>query len=376
MPSVHDLTAALESWAPPGQKLDYDHIGLQVGDPGRSVSTVLVALDLTHAVIDEAKEIGAELIVTHHPLLFKPLQRLTTADPIGAMALRLAQDGIAYYAIHTNLDAAVGGVSIALAERLGVIRPRFLQPTTGALVKLITYAPVADAVRVRTAMANAGAGRIGDYEACAFTVRGLGHYRPGATTNPYIGEAGGGEEAVEEVRIEAEVMRWDLSGVVKAMTTAHPYEEVAYDVLPLEQPASRAGFGAIGTLDTPMPVSALLERVTSRLDAASLRFAGDPNRMITTVAVCGGSGSSLIGAARAQGADAYVTADITYHRFFEAFEADGQPRMAIIDAGHYETEALTEALLVDWLRPRFETVTVQQTRHRTSPMQTYVRRDA
>ncbi len=373
MPTVRDLTAALETWAPPGQKLDYDHVGLQVGDPTREVDTVLIALDLTPAVIAEAEEVGAQLVVTHHPLLFKPLTRLTTTDPVGALALRLAKADLAYYAIHTNLDAAVGGVSMALAERLGVEAPRFLEPTPGALVKLVTFAPASDATAVRHAMAEAGAGRIGDYQACAFTLRGMGHFRPGAGTNPHIGEAGGPEEAVEEVRIEAEVMRWDLPRVVRAMKAAHPYEEVAYDVVPVEQPASRAGFGAVGRLAEPMPLPDFLARVAERLGAVSLRYAGDPEQTIETVAVCGGAGAGLIGAALGAGADAYVTADVTYHRFFEALNTDGRARMAIIDAGHYETEALTEALLADWLAARFDGVAFHRTRHRTSPMRTFVR---
>src|SRR5690606_27426056 len=171
--------------APPASKLDYDNVGLQVGDARREVASVLVALDLTLAVIEEAREVGAGLVVTHHPLLFRPLKRLTTSDPTGALALRLAEAGIAYYAAHTNLDAAVGGVSFALAERLGLAEVRFLAPGEGQLVKLVTFAPATHAEGVRQAMAGSGAGRIGDYEACAFTLRGTGHFRPGTSTDPF-----------------------------------------------------------------------------------------------------------------------------------------------------------------------------------------------
>ncbi|MDX1420829.1 MAG: Nif3-like dinuclear metal center hexameric protein [Rubricoccaceae bacterium] len=372
MPSVAEIARALEAWAPPASKLDYDNVGLQVGDPQRDVAAVLVALDLTPDVVAEARDAGADLVVTHHPLLFRPLQRLTADDPVGALALRLAEAGLAYYAIHTNLDAAPGGVSFALAERLGLADVRFLEPSEGALVKLVTFAPADHAEVVRRALAEAGAGRIGDYEACAFTLRGTGHFRPGAGADPFIGEAGGGEEAVEEVRIEAEVMRWDLGRVVRAMRAAHPYEAVAYDVYPVEQPATRVGFGAVGHLPQPAPLDAFLRVVAERLGAAALRYSGDPQRPVETVAVCGGAGASLLGRALAAGADAYVTADVTYHRFFEPLGADGRARMALIDAGHYETEALTEGLLVDWLGARFPGLTVRATRHRTSPMQTFV----
>lgn len=373
MPTVSDLAAALEGWAPPASKLDYDAVGLQVGDARKAVHTVLVALDLTAAVIVEAEEAGADLIVTHHPLLFRPLKKLTADDPTGALALRLAEAGIAYYAVHTNLDAAPGGVSFALAEKLGLENVRFLEPSTGALVKLVTFAPVAHADAVRGAMGAAGAGRIGDYEACAFAVRGTGHFRPGAGASPFIGAAGGAEEAVDEVRIEAEVMRWDLGRVVRALRATHPYEEVAYDVYAVEQPASRVGFGAVGTLPEATTLEAFLAVVATRLDAAALRYGGEGAMRVQTVAVCGGSGSSLLGRALEAGADVFVTADATYHRFFEPLDADGRPRLALVDAGHYETEALTEALLVDWLGRRFPSVAFHRTRHRTSPVRTFVR---
>ena len=372
MPTVRDLTDALHAWAPPGSKLDYDNVGLQVGHPDREVGGVLVALDLTPVVIDEAVARGAELIVTHHPLLFRPLKRLTADDPTGAIALRLAEAGLAYHAIHTNLDATRDGVSFALAERLGLTDCRFLEPSEGALVKLVTFVPVTHAETVRQAMAEAGAGRIGDYEACAFTLRGTGHFRPGAGTDPHIGEAGGADEAVEEVRIEAEVMRWDVGRVLAAAKAAHPYEEVAYDLYPVEQPASRVGFGAVGTLPEAMPLDTFLARAAERLDAAALRYSGEPTMPVQTVAVCGGAGASLIGRARAAGADAYVTSDLTYHRFFESFDAEGTPRMALIDAGHYETEAHTEQLIVKHLAQRFPGLAVHRTQHRTSPMQTFV----
>ena len=373
MPTVAEIAAALEAWAPPASRLDYDNVGLQVGDGRRAVRAVLVALDLTPAVVEEARALGADLVVTHHPLLFRPLKRLTADDPAGALALRLAEAGLAYYAVLTNLDAAPGGVSFALAERLGLEEVRFLEPSEGKLVKLVTFAPADHADAVRRAMAEAGAGRIGDYEACAFTLRGTGHFRPGAGARPFVGEAGGPEEAVDEVRIEAEVMRWDLGRVVRAMRAAHPYEEVAYDVYPVEQPATRAGFGAVGALPEPTTLEALLPLVAERLGAAALRYSGDPAMRVARVAVCGGAGAGLIGRALAAGADAFVTADVTYHRFFEPLDAEGRPRMALVDAGHYETEALTEALLVDWLGRRFPGVAFHRTRHRTSPMRTFVR---
>ena len=234
--TVRDIAAALEAWAPPASKLDYDNVGLQVGHPNRAVSNVLVALDLTPEVIDEAVEISAGMIVTHHPLFFRPQKRIVSDDLIGGMTLRMAEQGIAYYAIHTNLDLAHGGVSFALAEKLGLQDVRFLEPAEGKLVKLVVFVPETHAEAVRNALAAAGAGRIGDYEACSFETKGTGRFKPGAEASPHIGEAAGGLESVQEVRLEVEVMRWDLNRVLNSVKTVHPYEEIAYDIYTVEQP--------------------------------------------------------------------------------------------------------------------------------------------
>ncbi|GIV58344.1 MAG: Nif3-like dinuclear metal center hexameric protein [Rhodothermaceae bacterium] len=370
-PTLREIAAALEAWAPPGSAQSYDNVGLQVGDPDRPVERALVALDMTPAVLEEARSAGAQAIITHHPLLFRPLRRLTPEDFVAALALRLAEAGVALYSIHTNLDAAPGGVSFALAERLGLTDVRFLVPAEETLYKLVTFVPRTHLDAVRTALAEAGAGRIGDYEACAFTTPGTGYFRPGPGANPFLGQAGGPLEAAEEMRLEVEVARWDLDRVVRAMKAAHPYEEVAYDVYPVLQPATQTGLGAVGRLPEPEPLEAFLTRVAERLQAGSLRYAGDPTARIATVAVCGGSGSDFTRQALRAGADAYVTADVTYHRFFEVLDTEGRPRMALIDAGHYETEALTEDLLRQWLAERFPSVTWQRTRTRTSPVRSF-----
>jgi len=373
MPTVQDIASALEAWAPAASKLDYDNVGLQVGHSNREVKRVLVALDLTPPVIEEAVKLSAEVIVTHHPLFFRPQNRLVGIDPIGGMVLRMAEQGIAYYAIHTNLDVAHGGVSFALAEKLGLDEIRFLDPAEGDLVKLVVFVPETHAEAVRLAVAEAGAGRIGDYEACSFETKGTGRFRPRPGSNPHVGEPGGSTQSVEEVRLEVEVLRWTLARVLEAVRTAHPYEEVAHDVYPMEQSASRIGSGAIGTLPEAMPLEDFLARVSERLSAEALRYSGNSEQSIKNVAVCGGSGSSLIRRAMAEGADAFVTADITYHRFFETIDPDGRHRMALVDPGHYETEAHTEQLIVDYLAPRFTDVTFTWTQIRTSEMETFVR---
>ncbi len=373
-PVVRTITRMLEDWAPPGSAQSYDNVGLQVGRAERHVGRALLALDLTAAVVEEAEAQDAQLIITHHPLIFRPLERVTDGGRESALALRLAEAGIALYSIHTNLDAAPGGVSFALAEELGLGDVRFLDGFSEARYKLATFVPREHLDAVRTALAEAGAGRIGAYAACAFTTEGTGYFRPGAGARPFTGTPAGELEATREVKLEVELDRWALKDVLAALRAAHPYEEVAYDVYPVAQKNTRAGLGAVGRLDTPEPLTDFLRRVAERLDAESLRYAGDPQKMVQTVAVCGGAGSDFTGKALAAGADAYVTADVTYHEFFDVLDEEGAPQMALIDPGHYETEALTEQLLQRHLQEHFPHVDWQCTRTRTSPMQTFTSR--
>jgi conserved hypothetical protein TIGR00486 len=371
-PTIADITNALEAWAPPGSAQDYDNVGLQVGDASRAVTSAVLALDATPEVLAEAQGHGAELVVTHHPLLFRPLDGVTADGYVSNLALRFAEAGVGLYSIHTNLDAAPEGVSFALAERLGLTDVGFLDGFEDTLYKLAVFVPEDAFEDVRQALADAGAGRIGDYEACAFAVEGTGFFRPGTDTNPHIGTAGGDVESADERKLEVEVARWNLGPVRAALQDAHPYEEVAYDLYPVKQ-KKLAGrprrAGPPGRADAP---SAFLDRVATRLDAGSLRYAGAPDATVERVAVCGGAGSDFIGTARSAGADAYVTADVKYHEFFDVLGTDGAPEMALVDPGHYETEALTEALLRDRLRERFPAVDWHRTGTTTSPMRTFV----
>jgi dinuclear metal center YbgI/SA1388 family protein len=376
MPLISDIAGALEAWAPTGSAQDYDNVGLQIGDPARAVDRGLTALDMTPGVLEEAKETNAQLVVTHHPLLFRPLDRLTAGgDFVSELALRTAEAGVALYAAHTNLDAAPGGVSFALAEQLGLDDVGFLGQMDDALRKLVVFVPQQHARPVHRAMADAGAGHIGDYEACAFESDGTGFFRPGEGADPFTDTPAGTLEAADEVRLEVQVERWRLADVRAAMTEAHPYEEVAHDVYPVEGATAQAGLGALGRLPEPEPLSSFLERTADALGAGSLRYAGpDEDAPVERVAVCGGAGSDFVGQALAAGADAYVTADVTYHEFFEVLRAeDGAARMAFVDAGHYETEAITERLLRDVLAEQFPAADWRVTETRTSPMRTFAR---
>jgi len=351
-PTLGDIGRALAAWAPPGSAQSYDNVGLQVGDPSRTVERALIALDMTPAVLAEARQREATLIVTHHPLLFSPLRTLTSDGFVSNLALRLAEAGIALYSIHTNLDAASGGVSFALADLLGLQDVRFLDAFPDATRKVTALVTERHVDALREALRDNG--HVVIYEAPAVI-------RPGMET-----------PADTHVRLEVEVPQWDVDAVVRTLQTVPSGADLRYDIYPVAQPYTGAGLGAIGRLAASMPLSAFLAHVAERLTAGSLRYVGDPDSPVETVAVCGGSGSSFTRKALRSGADAYVTADVTYHKFFEVLDADGRPRMALIDPGHYETEAFTEGLLQDWLRRRFPTVGWHCTATRTSPIDTFV----
>ena len=367
--TVGDVLSALDTWAPPGQKADFDRVGLQVGDRAAGVSRVLVALDLTPAVVDEAAEVGAEMIVTHHPLLFKPVGHATADDPVGSLVWRLGRAGVSYAAVHTNLDAAMGGVSFALAEQIGLEDAEILAPLDGVMRKVTVFVPRDAAEAVRSAMADAGAGQIGDYDGCSFTAEGTGRFVPGPGSAPTVGSVGQ-PASVAEARVEAVVPAWRVGAVQRAITDVHPYDVPAVDVVALDGRATRQGYGVVGQLAEPEPLPVFLARVRDALGAGALRYVGDDDRAVHRVAVCGGSGLSFLPHAVRSGADAYVTADVTYHRWFEALGPEGAPRLALVDPGHYETEAVTERLVADHLG-RALGVDAVVTRHRTSPMRTF-----
>ncbi len=373
MATVGDIARVLEAWAPRATAQSYDNVGLQIGRLERVVERVLVALDVTPEVVEEAVRIRADLIVTHHPLLFKPLRTLTSRSLVSGLALRIAEEGIALFAAHTNLDAAPEGVSFALASALGLEDIEFLTRLEGSLFKLVTFVPESHEDAVREALAAAGAGQIGDYDSCAFAVRGTGHFRPGPGADPYIGAVDGTVQSAEEVRVEVEVPRWYLDEALGAMKAAHPYEEVAYDVYPVEQRFSGAGLGAVGNLEAPLQPEDFLDRVSAALDVPAVRYAGPVRKPVSRVAVCGGAGADLMGAARRAGAQAFVTSDLSYHRFFEVMDERGVADLLLIDAGHYETEAPIEAIIAEHLSTSVAGVDFRRTEIRTSPIRYHVR---
>ena len=336
-----DLVAEL--W-PPRDAEGWDQVGLHVGDPARDVVTgVLVSLDVTPAVLDEARERDADLVLAHHPLLFGPLRRLTPDTASGATALQAARQGCAVLAAHTNVDKAADGTSHPAARALGLLDLRPLEPMPApappSQVKLVTFTPHAATDGVLQAMAAAGAGRIGDYTECAFTTPGTGTFRPGADSDPHIGTPGAREQVAED-RLEVILPAAALPDVVAALRRAHPYEEVPVDVYPtvpappVDPPPAR-GLGLVGTLPAPTRLRDVARTLAEGLRFPSLRLAADdPDRLVTTVAVCGGAGDSLIDEAIEAGAEVFVTADLKHHPALDALTMG----LALVDAGHFATE--------------------------------------
>lgn len=337
---VQDLLGLVHGLFPPELAEEWDNVGLQVGDPTATVARVLVALDPSAAAVAAAAAQGAQLLITHHPLLFKPLRRLTPDDPVGRVVWQAVRNGVAIIAAHTNLDVASDGLNRWLANRLGVEGCQPLQPAAGHLFKLVVFVPVDHGEAVADALFAAGAGQVGAYDHCSFRTLGTGTFRPGAGTTPFIGTVGQ-REVVEEVRLETVVPQRRLSRVLERMLKAHPYEEVAYDLLPLANQLPGAGLGRIGRLAEPLALAALAERIKGALGCQTVRLVGHPEQVVGKVAVCGGSGAGLIQEARRRGAEVLVTGDIKYHEARQA-EALG---LALIDAGHFATEQLAAAEL-------------------------------
>ena len=326
---VHDLY-------PPRHAAAWDNVGLQVGDPEWPVARVLVSLDVTGRVVDEAAEGPETLVLAHHPLLFRPLSSLTPATASGRTALRAARAGVAIAAAHTNLDVARDGAGtsdpVARVLDLQEVAPLDTVVVEGQRLKLVTFVPHDAVDAVVDALAAAGAGTIGDYTRCHFRVDGTGSFRAGEGADPHVGRVGEVHHEPES-RVEMELPRRAVGAVVRALVAHHPYEEVAYDLHPVVD-VDGHGLGVVGQLPSPLPLRAVAARIREGLPAPHLRHAGEPDRLVRRVAVVGGAGDSHIGTAAAAGADVLVTGDLRHHVTLDALEQG----LALVDAGHHATE--------------------------------------
>jgi dinuclear metal center YbgI/SA1388 family protein len=341
VPALGDLLDVLDGWFDPRWAEPWDAVGLVCGDRAERVERVLLAVDAVPATVDEAVQAGAQLLITHHPLLLTGVHGVPADQPKGALVHRMIRSGLAHFVAHTNADVACPGVSDALAGRLGLRELRPLDPQTEpALDKLVVFVPVGDAERLIDALSAAGAGALGDYDRCAWTAEGTGTFRPLAGASPTIGTLGRIEQ-VAETRVEMVVPASRRAGVIAALRAAHPYEEPAFDVLAQAPVPSRRGTGRVGELAGPMSLREFVRHAARALPATAwgVRAAGDPDRPVRTVAVCGGSGGSLAETARGAGADAFLTADLKHHLAVEAVTERGADAMALVDAAHWASEA-------------------------------------
>lgn len=360
--TIKQITDTLEQWAPPTFQEDYDNSGLITGNPQDKASGILITLDCTEAVVDEAIAQSCNLIVAHHPILFKGIKRLTGQTYVERVLIKAIQNQISIYAIHTNLDNVITGVNRKIAERLGLTNLRILAPKSGTLLKLTTFIPKEQTEKVIEAMHAAGAGQIGNYKNCSFRISGEGTYLPAEGANPYLGTKGK-LERVEEIRVEVILPIHSKSAVLQALITTHPYEEVAYYLSELKNENQEAGSGLIGELPEAYDPIKFLDWLKASLNTSCIRYTQPLKMPIKKVALCGGSGSFLLPMAIAKGAQVYVSADFKYHEFFDA---DG--KIMVADIGHYESEQFTKDLLSEFLKEKFPTFAIVFSKVVTNPI--------
>ncbi|MRX71288.1 Nif3-like dinuclear metal center hexameric protein [Bacillus lacus] len=331
VPNGYEVISLFESYAPKSLALEGDKIGLQIGTLNKPVSQVMMTLDVMEEVVDEAIEKGADLIIAHHPPLFRSLKNVITDTPSGRIIEKCIKHDIAVYAAHTNLDVADGGVNDMLAGALGLTDTKLLAPTyTDELKRLIAFVPETHKKQVKKALGDAGAGHIGNYSHCTFTTEGTGSFLPLEGSHPYLGEPGEMEE-VHEVKLETIYPKSREKMVLSALKKAHPYEEVAYDIIPLENEGIQRGLGRVGQVPEEMTLKRFAEHVKQSLNVDTVRIVGNPDDTVKKAAVLGGDGNKYIHQAKFSGADVFVTGDIYYHTAHDAMMLG----LNIIDAGHH-----------------------------------------
>lgn len=347
MVTCKHVIETMEQFAPIGLAAEWDNVGLQVGHPGAEIKGILVTLDVTPEVIKEAVALGAGMIVSHHPLIFKPLKHIRGDRFPGSVIAQAIQENLNIYSAHTNADSCARGVNVCLARKIGLTNIEVLQPSLHKLYKLVVFVPEGYQETLRRAMGDAGAGWLGDYSHCSFMTLGKGSFKPLEGSNPFIGQRDQLEE-VAEYRLETIVPENLLQNTVKALLQVHPYEEVAYDIYPLENSDTSQGMGRIGRLPRLVSLKEFAGKVKEDLDCPWVLISGDQEAMVQTVAVCGGSGAELISLAKARKAEVLITGDVKYHEAMMAKELG----INLIDAGHNATERIIIPELAQFLRMR------------------------
>ena len=364
--TIQQVISALEKSAPVILQENYDNTGLLTGIPAWECTGVIVALDATEMVIKEAIDNNCNLVVAHHPIIFKGLKNLTGKNYVERTIILAIKNDIAIYAMHTNLDNVLWGVNGKIADKLGLINRKVLQPKNYLLKKLVVFVPVTHSEILKEAILGAGAGEIGNYSECSFSTLGEGTFKGGQGTNPFIGRPGERFTA-NEIKVEVIYFNWLEQPILKAMQLAHPYEEIAYDIIELENHHQQLGSGLIGDLPEPISESECLGLIKQQFNLSAIRHTALTGKMIKRIALCGGAGSFLIDCSIALGAQIYITSDVKYHEFFDA-----DSNVLIADIGHYESEQFTIDLLFDILKENFTTFAVLKTGINTNPVQYFL----
>lgn len=359
---IKEVMDHLENLAPRSLQEDYDNCGLLTGSPDMSVTGILVTLDCIEGVVDEAIQQKCNLIIAHHPIIFKGLKSLTGKNYVERTIIKAIKNNIAIYAIHTNLDNVQQGVNQMICQKLGLENLRILAPRKGTLTKLVTFIPKENSEPVIQALHEAGAGHIGNYKDCSFRIAGTGTFRPVGDAKPHLGETGKLEN-VEEVRVELVFPSHLESKVMNALRSSHPYEEVAYYLTQLNNENQEVGSGMVGDLKEPEEPMAFLKRLKSVMNTPCVRHTAILPQRVKKVAVCGGAGSFLLPRAIAAGAHVYISADFKYHEFFDA-----NGKVIIADIGHFESEQYTKDLLVGVLKEKFPTFAINFSKTATNPL--------
>ncbi len=350
---LFELLNTLNEYAPFQLQESYDNSGLLIGDAQNTISKALICVDVTEDVMDEAINDNCDVVISHHPLIFNGLKSISNQTSASRAIIKAIKNDIAILAVHTNIDNAFHGVNNKLAAKLSLENLKILSPKKDVLKKLVVFCPNEYADIVRNALFEAGAGNIGDYDSCSYNIQGQGSFRAHEGSNPFVGEVNK-LHFESEIRIETVFPAFLQKMIIASMLKAHPYEEVAYDIYPLENDFEKAGAGMIGDLKKPMSDIDFLKMVKKNLVVPVLRHSGLRKKAISKVAVCGGSGSSFIDKAVRAGADAFVTGDVKYHQFLDSANS-----ILLVDAGHFETEQFTSEIIYDIISKKFTNFALQ-----------------
>jgi len=367
MPLIKEIISCIEENAPLALQESYDNAGLICGNPEEECSGVLLTLDCNEKIVEEALQKKCNLIISHHPVLFKPLKKITTKDYVGRTLLKALQGGVTLYASHTNADNVIHGVNHIIAGKLGLKNRQILSPKRNLLKKLVVFVPEEHLESVSEAVFAAGAGKIGNYDSCSFRASGTGTFRGGENTNPFVGKKNVLNKE-PEVRFETIFPGYLEKQIIAAMLAVHPYEEPAYDLYSLENSWNQVGSGLLGELDKELTPEEFLRYLSESMDIPFIRYTNSGRKTVKKVALCGGSGSFLINEAKSRKADIFITSDIKYHDFFE-----GEEEIMLVDIGHFEAEKYTVELFFQWITKKFPKFAVRFSETNIHPVKYFVR---